>query len=59
MASRWEERDRSDYWDDRRYYQDRDRRDRGVLSRTRDEVASWFGDDEAARRRRMDDERRD
>ena len=58
MGTRWEDRDRGDYRDERRY-QDRDR---GVISRTRDEVASWFGDDEAARRRRMDemrDERHD
>jgi osmotically-inducible protein OsmY len=53
MSTRWEDRDRGDYRDERRY-QDRDR---GALSRTRDEVASWFGDDEAARRRRMDEVR--
>lgn len=53
MATRWEDRDRGDYRDDRRYHE----RDRGFLGRTRDEVASWFGDDEAARRRRMDDVR--
>ena len=53
MATRWEDRDRGDYRDEGRY-QDRDR---GVVSRTRDEVASWFGNDEAARRRRMDDMR--
>jgi osmotically-inducible protein OsmY len=55
MATRWEDRDRGDYRDERRY-QDRER---GVLSRTRDEVASWFGDDEAASRRRMDEMRDD
>ena len=53
MGTRWEERDRGDYRDEHRY----DDRDRGVVSRTRDEVASWFGDDEAARRRRMDEMR--
>lgn len=59
MAHRWEDRSR-EYRDDRGY--DRDRDDRGVISRAGDEVRSWFGDDEAARRRRMDDvqdERRD
>jgi osmotically-inducible protein OsmY len=59
MANRWEERNR-DYRDDPGY--DRDRDERGVISRAGDEVRSWFGDDEAARRRRMDDlrdERRD
>lgn len=30
-------------------------RDRGFLDRAADEVSSWFGDDEAERRRRMDD----
>lgn len=37
-------------------------RNRGAMDRAGDEVRSWFGDDEAARRRRMDeitDERRD
>jgi osmotically-inducible protein OsmY len=29
-------------------------RDRGFLDRAGDEIASWFGDEEAARRRRMD-----
>jgi osmotically-inducible protein OsmY len=55
MATRWEERDRGDYRDERRYQN----RDRGVVSRARDEVASWFGDDEAEARRRMDDVRDD
>ena len=36
----------------------RGREDRGFLERTGDEVRSWFGDEEAERRRRMD-ERRD
>ena len=59
MANRWEDRDR-DYRDVRGY--DRDREGRGVISRAGDEVRSWFGDDEAATRRRMDevrDERQD
>jgi osmotically-inducible protein OsmY len=55
MGTRWEEQDRGHYRDEQGY-QDRDR---GVVSRTRDEVASWFGDDEAARRRRMDEIRDD
>jgi osmotically-inducible protein OsmY len=60
MATQWEERNREPR-DDRDYH-DRDRDDRGALSRASDEVRSWFGDDEAAGRRRMDemrDERRD
>lgn len=31
--------------------------DRGMVSRGADEVRSWFGDDEARRRRKMDDQR--
>jgi osmotically-inducible protein OsmY len=60
MATRWEERNRD--FRDERDDSERDRDDRGVLSRAGDEVRSWFGDDEAAGRRRMDDvrdERRD
>jgi hypothetical protein len=41
---------------------DRDRDERGFFERAGDEVASWFGDDEAERRRQMDrmrDERED
>ncbi|MBY0397968.1 MAG: BON domain-containing protein [Thermoleophilia bacterium] len=33
------------------------RNERGFLERAGDEVASWFGDDDAERRRRMDEER--
>lgn len=53
MADRWE------YRDDRGY---RERYERPITDRAGDEVRSWFGDDEAARRRRMDeirDERHD
>src|SRR5262245_7118476 len=60
MANRWEERNRD--FQDERDYPNRDGDDRGVLSRAGDEVRSWFGDDEAASRRRTDeirDERRD
>jgi osmotically-inducible protein OsmY len=39
-----------------RPYDDRERRgDRGMLDRAGDEIASWFGDDEARRRREMDE----
>ena len=48
MAERW------DYRDERGY---RDRNDRPVTDRAGDEVRSWFGDDDAARRRRMDEYR--
>jgi osmotically-inducible protein OsmY len=61
MADRWEDRNRSDIRDDRGY-RDRERYDRGMIDRARDEVRSWVGDEEAARRRRMDelrDERQD
>ena len=59
MADRWDERTRLDR-DDRGYrgYQERDR-DRGFMERAGDEVRSWMGDDEAARRRRMDEQRDD
>ncbi|MFD2245541.1 SWFGD domain-containing protein [Pontibacter ruber] len=36
---------------------DRDRHDRGFFERAGDEVKSWFGDEEAERRRRMDEMR--
>jgi osmotically-inducible protein OsmY len=58
MANRWEEPDRSDFRDERRY-PDRDRDDRGIVNRAGDEVRSWFGDDDAARRRHMDEVRDD
>lgn len=53
------DRDRS-FGDRERSY--RDREDRGFFERAGDEIASWFGDDDAERRRRMDyrrDERGD
>jgi osmotically-inducible protein OsmY len=52
MADRWEERSRGEIRDDRGY---RGRDDRGVVDRAGDEVRSWFGDEDAARRRRMDE----
>src|SRR6185503_8363040 len=42
-----------DYRDDR----GRERHERPITDRAGDEVRSWFGDDEAARRRRMDEVR--
>jgi osmotically-inducible protein OsmY len=48
MADRW------DYRDDRGY---RERYERPMTERAGDEVRSWFGDDDAARRRRMDEVR--
>ena len=56
MAERWDERNRSEYRSDRGYTE-RDRGDRGVMDRAGDEVRSWFGDDEATRRRRIDEQR--
>ena len=49
-------------YDERDYDYDRDRYNRGEegrgwLDRASDAVASWFGDEEAERRRRMDDQR--
>lgn len=36
------------------YAEERNRPERGFFDRAGDEIASWFGDEEAARRRRMD-----
>jgi osmotically-inducible protein OsmY len=44
---------RRGYGDDRRFGQD----ERGFLERAGDEVSSWFGDDDARRRRNMDSHR--
>ena len=50
MADRYQHEDR--------YQRDRyGRDDRGFVARAGDEVRSWFGDEEAARRRRLDEER--
>jgi len=38
-------------------YERNDRNDRNWWDKTKDEVASWFGDDDAERRRRMDERR--
>jgi osmotically-inducible protein OsmY len=55
--------DRDRYDQDRerdRWNRDRPRRDeRGMLDRAGDEVRSWFGDDEAQRRRERDDRERE
>lgn len=40
-------------------WNDRDRGERGWFERAGDEVRSWFGDDDAERRRRMDERRDD
>ena len=55
MADRYEERFRNEPYRDR----ERGREDRGFVERAGDEVRSWFGDDEAERRRRMDERERD
>ena len=59
MAGRYPySRDRGDR--DDRYGRDPYGRDeRGTLDRAGDEVRSWFGDDDAARRRHMDERERD
>jgi len=53
MAERWDEQR------DRTLHEDRNYRgseqERGMVNRGADEVRSWFGDDDAARRRRMDE----
>jgi len=53
MAEQWDERDRGK-WRDERDYRGREQ-ERGMVNRGADEVRSWFGDDDAARRRRMDE----
>jgi len=53
MAEQWDERDRGK-WQDERGYRGREQ-ERGAINRGADEVRSWFGDDDAARRRRMDE----
>ena len=60
MADRYEDRYRTDdHRRERGYGPGRDpgRDDRGFLDRASDEVRSWFGDDDADRRRRMDEAR--
>jgi len=60
MPERWEYRNREEVRDyDRDYDRDyeRERNRRGPIERAGDEVRSWFGDHEAARRRRLDETR--
>jgi osmotically-inducible protein OsmY len=52
MPERWEYRNREDVRD---YDREHDRR--GPMERAGDEVRSWFGDEEASRRRRLDETR--
>jgi osmotically-inducible protein OsmY len=54
MPERWDYRNREDVRD---YDREHDRR--GPIERAGDEVRSWFGDNEAARRRRLDETRSD
>lgn len=58
MPERWDYRNRDDVpnYD---YDRDRDRDRRGPMERAGDEVKSWFGDEEAARRRKLDEMRND
>ena len=58
MPERWDYRNREDVRDrdyDRDY--DREHNRRGPMERAGDELRSWFGDHEAARRRRLDETR--
>src|SRR5512144_3200707 len=49
-----------DYGENRSWSrEDDDRSDRGFFERAGDEIASWFGDDEAERRRRHDQQRQE
>ena len=58
MADRYDDRYRGDEWRrDRGFGREFTRDERGPFERTGDEVRSWFGDDEAERRRRMDEAR--
>ena len=54
MADQWEDRNRGND-PARRGYSERERHERGMLDRGSDEVRSWLGDEDAARRRRMDE----
>src|SRR5919106_738773 len=56
MAHRYDERYGNEpYRGERGYARD----DRGFVERAGDEVRSWFGDDEAERRRRLDEQERE
>ena len=56
MPERWDYRNRED---ERDYDRDREHNRRGPMERAGDEVRSWFGDEDAARRRRLDETRSD
>ena len=58
MAERYEDRYRGEEYRGERGY-GRERDDRGFFDRAGDEVRSWFGDEEAERRRRIDERERD
>ncbi|HEU0311672.1 MAG TPA: DUF2171 domain-containing protein [Sphingomicrobium sp.] len=47
-------RDEGDRYETRSFDRDDDERERGFFDRAGDEIASWFGDEEAERRRRED-----
>jgi hypothetical protein len=51
-SDRWQQSDRGDYGRNPSGY---DYQDRGFFDRAGDEVRSWFGDEDAERRRRMDE----
>jgi len=59
--SRYGSQDYTDYDRNRNWNRNsrNDRNDRNWWDKTKDEVASWFGDDDAERRRRMDERRED
>lgn len=57
MAHDWDDRDRSGRGYGRRDDYGRRDRSRDWSDKAGDEVRSWFGDDDADRRRRMDDDR--
>ena len=51
---RMDDRPDRDRYDRERSYSDPDREERGFFERAGDEIASWFGDDDAERRRRQE-----
>jgi osmotically-inducible protein OsmY len=53
----YNDRYRNERWRDDDWNNDYRNNDRGWWDKTKDEVASWFGDDEAERRRRRDEMR--
>jgi len=56
MAERSDERERAN-WRDEPGYRNREYSERDRTDRSADEARSWFGDDESAQRRRMDEMR--